>query len=82
MKRHRDLEETFEPVIASNAKMAHDIIKDNRNLEMKKETLRPKIGSKRRLVNGDYGPLDESFPRKYMDDAVDRLFGMRYENGH
>ena len=29
----------------------------------------------------DYGPLAESFLRKYMD-VVDRSFGIRYENGH
>ena len=74
MDRQRDLEETFQPVIVSNEKMAQDNIKDlapitegleeiNRNIEMKKETLRPKIGSKRRLVSGDYGPLAESFLR-------------------
>ena len=82
MNRQRDLEEIFQPVIVSNEKLAQDIIKDlapitegleeiNRNIEMK-ETLRPKIGSKRRLVSGDYGPLAESFLRKYMDDVVDR----------
>ena len=27
-------------------------------------------------------PLAESILRKYMDDAVDRSFGIRYENGH
>ena len=70
--------------------MAQDIIKNlapitegleeiNRNIEMKKEALRPKIDSKRRVVSGDYGPLAE----KYMDDAVDRSFGIRYKmNGH
>ena len=58
MDRQRDWEETFEPTIASHEKMAQDI-KDlalitegleeiNRNIEMKKETLRPMIGSKRR----------------------------------
>ena len=93
MERQRDLEESFQPVITSNEKMAQDIINDlgpitegleeiNRNIVMKKETLRPKIGSKRRLVCGDYGLLAESFLRKYMDDAVDILFGIRYENGH
>ena len=91
--RQRDLEETFRPVIVSNEKMVQDIIKDlapitegleeiNRNIEMKKEKLRPKIGSKRRFVSGDYGLLAESFLRKYMDGVVDRSFGIRYENGH
>ena len=58
MDRQRDLEETFQLVIVSNEKIAQDIIKDlapitegleeiNRNIERKKETLRPKIGSKR-----------------------------------
>ena len=93
MDRQSDLEETFQPVIASNEKMAQDIIKDlapiteglegiNRNIEMKKDTLRPNIGSKRRLFSGDLGPLAETLLRKCMDDVVDRSFGMRYENGH
>ena len=52
--RQRDLQETFESVVASNEKMAKHIIKDlapitsglqeiNRNIEMKKEPLRQKI---------------------------------------
>ena len=90
MDRPRDLEETFQSVIASNERMAQDIIKDlatitegleELNLEMK-ETQRPKIGSKRRLVSGGYGSLVEGFLRKYMDDVVDRSFSIRYENGH
>ena len=32
-------------------------------------------------MSGDYGALDESFLRKYADDAVDKSFGIRYENG-
>ena len=47
----------------------------NRNIEMK-GALRP------RLVSGDYGSLAESFLQKYIDDAVDRSFGILYENGH
>ena len=89
MDRQRDLEETFQTVVASNGKMAQDI-KDlapitegleeiSRNTKMK-ETLRPKIGSKRRFVSGDYGPIAESFLRKYMDDVVDRLvYAMRMD---
>ena len=86
MDRQRDLEETFRLVIASNEKMAQDIIKDlapitegfqeiNRNIEMKKEALRSKIGSKRRFVS-DYGPLAETFLQKCMDDTVDKTFGI------
>ena len=63
MDRQRDMHETFLPVVASNEKMAQNIIKDlgpiteglqeiNRNIEMKKQALRPKIGSKRRFVSG------------------------------
>ena len=72
-------------------KMAQDIIKDlipiteglqeiNRNLEAKKEPSRPKIGSKRRFVS-DCGPLADTFLRKYVDDIVDKTFGIRYESG-
>ena len=54
------MEETFKPVVVSNEKKAQDI-KDlapttegleeiNRNIEMKKEALQPKIGSKRRFI--------------------------------
>ena len=92
MDRQSDLQETFEPVVASNEKMTQDIIKDlapiteglqeiNRNIEMKKEALRPKIGSKRRLVSG-YGPHAETFLQKYLDDTVDKTFGIRYESGN
>ena len=56
MDRQSALEETFESVVASNQKIAQDIIKDliliteglqeiNRNLEAKKEQPRPKIES-------------------------------------
>ena len=61
MDRQRDLQETFEPVVAGNEKMAQNSIKVlapvteglqeiNRNIEMKKAAPRPKIGSKRRFV--------------------------------
>ena len=71
MDRQRDFQETFEPVVAGNEKMAQDIIGDlttiteglqeiNRNLEVKKEPPRPGIGSKRKFVS-DYGPLAETF---------------------
>ena len=94
MDRRRDLEETFEPIVASNEKMAQDIIKDlvpineefvemNRTIELKREMSRPKIGSKRRLVSAAYyGPLAEAFIRNYMDDAVDKIFGIRFKNGN
>ena len=60
MDCRRDFEETFEPIVACNEKMAQDIIKDlapineelvemNRNIELKREM--PKIGSKCRLVS-------------------------------
>ena len=65
--RQRDLEETFEPVVASYEKMVQDI-EINGNLEAKTELPRPKIGSKRRFVS-EYGPLAETFLREYMDDT-------------
>ena len=87
----RDLEETFEPRVASNEKMAQDIINDlvpineelaemNRNIELKREMSRLKIGSKRRL-DSDYGPLAKAFIRNNMDDTVDKTFGFRFKNG-
>ena len=58
MDRQRDVEETFELVVASNEKMAQDILTPineglqelNRNPEVK-EVKRPQIGSKRRMGN-------------------------------
>ena len=86
MDRQRELQETFEPVVASNKKMAQNIIKDlapiterlqeiNRNIKMKKEALRPKIGSKQKFVSG-YNPLAETFLQKYMDDTMNKTFGI------
>ena len=97
MDRQRALGETFQLVVASNEKMAQDTTKEeleeiNRNIEMKKGALRPKIGSKRRLVASEdcfvviMAPMKiafvvrsppESFLPKYMDDVVDRSFGRR-----
>ena len=94
MDRRRDLEETFEPIVASDEKIAQVIIKVlvpineelvemNRTIELKREMSRPKIGSKRRLVSADYyGPLAEAFIRKYMDDVVDKIFGTCFKNGN
>ena len=91
MDRRRDLEETFEPIVSSN-EMAQDIIKNlapineklvemNRNIDLKREMSRPKIGSKRRLVSADYyGPL--AFIRNNMDDVVDKTFGILFKNGN
>ena len=72
--------------------MARDIINDlvepineelhelNINIVLKEEK-RPQIWSKRRLVAAaDYGPLVEAFIRKYMDDTVDKTFGIRFKN--
>ena len=93
MDRRRGLEETFGPIVASNEKMAQDIIKDlasingelvemDRNIELEREMSRPKIESKHRLVSADYyGPLAESFICNYMDDAMDKTFGIRFKNG-
>ena len=63
MDRRRELEETFEPVLASNEKMARDIIKDlepinegikelNRNFEINEVNRSkppPRIGGKRKI---------------------------------
>ena len=93
MDHRRNLEETFQPIVMNNEKMAQVIIKDlapineelvemNRNIELKRETSRPKIGSKQRLVSTtDYGPLAEAFIRNYKDDIVGKTFGIRFKNG-
>ena len=83
MDRRRDLEETFEPIMAGNENMAQDIIKDLAHInEELAEISRPKIGSKRRLVGAtDYGPLAEAFTRIYTDDTVDKTFGICVKNG-
>ena len=91
MDRRRELEETFEPVVASNEQMARDISKDlepineelNRNLEMNevhRKSLR--IGGKRKRESM-YGPLAARFYRKYLNPngQVDKTFGIRYEDG-
>ena len=60
MDRRRDLEETFDPVVVSNKKLAKDNIKDlipideglqeiNWNLEAKKEPSRPKDCEKAKI---------------------------------
>ena len=78
--------------MASNEKMAWDIIKDlepikeilhelNRILEVKEEKgMTPQMESKRRLVAADYDPLVEAFIRNYMDDTGDKTFGVRFKN--
>ena len=91
----RDLEDHFKPVVASNQKMAEEIVKDlipikdelqemNRNIEIRKQP-RLKIGNKRRMDSAAYGPLAESFIQKYMNSDqkqhIDTTFGIRYENG-
>ena len=93
MDRRRELEDASEPIVGNDEKMAQDIIKDlapineelaemNRNTELKGEMSRPKIGSKRRLVSTtDYGPLAEAFIRNYMNDTVDKAFGIGFRNG-
>ena len=54
----------------------------NRNLEVKvRKRVTRLIGSKRRLVAADYGPLAEAFIRIYMDDTVDKMFGVHFKNG-
>ena len=92
MDRRRELEETFEPVVARNEKIGRDIIKhlepNNEGLhELKidfevKEEKCPQVRSKRRLVVADYDPLAEAFIRKYMDDIWIRclVYVLRMEN--
>ena len=80
--RQRELEETYEPVVASNQKMAAEIVKNllpikdelkgiNENLE--------KTGGKKRKLNAveeEYGPLAKIFLQKYLDSksTVDTMF--------
>ena len=96
MDHRRDLEETFEPVVASNEQMALDIIKDlepikedlhalNRDLvdEVKVKEERWRIGRKRKLPSTQYGPLAGAFFKRYLDpnEQTDTRFGIRYEDG-
>ena len=62
--------------------MAQDIIKDstpeglqeiNRNLEAEMKSRCPKIGSKQKI--SDWSSLHE-----YMDDTMDKMFGIRYDS--
>ena len=94
MDRRRELQETFEPVLASNEQMARDIIKDLepineelqeliRNREIKGVKRKsPRIAEKRERES-KYGSLAARFYRNYLNPngQVDKTFGIRYEDG-
>ena len=80
--RRRDLEENFEPVVASNAKMAKEIVDElipiaNELREVNKARVfaTPKIGikrdinsqPKRRLKDNNFGPNAEAFLTAYLN---------------
>ena len=77
MDRRRDLEETFEPIVASNEQMAWDIMKDlkpineglqelNRNLEMNEVQRKPPRITGKRKRESKYGPLAARYYRNYL----------------
>ena len=93
MDRQRELEENFEPVVASNEKMARDIIKDlepineglqelSRNIEINEVKRKPPRIAGKRKRESKYGPLADRFYRKYLNPngQVDKMFGIRYED--
>ena len=87
--RRRDLEENFEPVVASNAKMAKEIIGElipiaNELREVNKARVftTPQIGikrdinsqPKRRLKDNNFGPNAEAFLSAYLNpDTRDKV---------
>ena len=85
LSHQRNLEDNFEPVLASNEKMTRNIVKElipiteeiqnvNRNIDNMnqiKEEHRPIIGAKRRLIKKPYGPHAEYFLQRYMDPQKD-----------
>ena len=91
--RQRELEETYEPIVASNRKMAAEIVKDllpiKDELKERNENLEKAAGGKKRKLNAveeeyeEYGPLAREFFQKYLDakSTVDATFGIRFENG-
>ena len=104
----RDLEENFEPVVASNNEMAKEVVNELMPITKELQQLNnkamqtaapapaaPRIGVKRdssskpkrvkRHVPNTYGPLAETFMKKYMHtdlrkQEIDTTFGIRYEN--
>ena len=74
-------------IMVCNQKMSEDINKDLTfiieqlqeimgNIEVKKELSRPKVGGKRQLVS-ECGPRAEEGIREYMEDRMDKMFGIR-----
>ena len=74
MDRRRELEETFESVVASNEQMARDIIKDlepineglyelNINLKINEVKRKPPLIAGKRKRESKNGPLAERFCR-------------------
>ena len=85
--RRRVLEETFHPIVKSQAKMAEQIVKSlrekqERSREEEEEVLPRK---KRRLEKEDnFGPLADTFMNRYMmrDQDIDTSFGINLlQNG-
>ena len=89
-----ELQAMFHPVIQSTEKSTAAITKElipmqeemkniNANLHypatVKTEDDQPKIGSKRRRLEGKHGPLVELFLKKYLNGDVDTTFGIRHE---
>ena len=90
-----ELQEIFHPVIQSTKKSTEAITKElvpmqeemkniNANLQHQavKTEYQPKLGSKRRRLEGKHGPLVQLFLRKYLDGEVDTTFGIRHTGGN
>ena len=73
LTRKREMEETFAPVVAANEEMTRKIVDEI-------TPLTEQMRKMRQTNNKPYGPLTEMFLQKYMNDDVDKLFGIRYEN--
>ena len=92
LDRFDELHDTFRPVVESNERMTRDIIneltpisqglRENAAAAAAVAPSRPKIGSKRRLVQTSYGPRTDAFIRNYINGEpdVDKMFGIRHEN--
>ena len=68
LKKKKELEETFAPVVAANNKMTQNIV----------DEIVPLADQVRKMrQNRSYGPLTEAFLQKYMDGDVDKIFDIR-----
>ena len=78
--RRRVLEETFHPIVRSQAKMTEQIIKSLRE-KRDSDSSEEELPKKRR--EEDFGPLAEEYWNRYAmrDPTIDTSFGINVENG-